>query len=219
MSASEVPVLLGRICSAWRAISLSTPRLWASLHIVRPGSPLFESQTALEMYEQKCALCLATMKAWLSRSGDCALAISLDDGVDFKFPTESHIASRGSLLYLQALIPFASHWREIKFTNQAPILIEALQTLTASDVPVLQDIAIFERPQHGSSVWPSVGMLSGPALSKLSLTVVHLLGPAQLPVQWSRLTSLTLKNLSVDPFHLLGNDDPNSPHTLTTERA
>ncbi|KAJ6594704.1 hypothetical protein B0H19DRAFT_899198, partial [Mycena capillaripes] len=28
MSASEAPVLLGRICSSWRAISLSTPRLW-----------------------------------------------------------------------------------------------------------------------------------------------------------------------------------------------
>ncbi|KAJ6581969.1 hypothetical protein B0H19DRAFT_893223, partial [Mycena capillaripes] len=28
MSASEAPVLLGRICSSWRAISLSMPRLW-----------------------------------------------------------------------------------------------------------------------------------------------------------------------------------------------
>ncbi|KAJ6581782.1 hypothetical protein B0H19DRAFT_884580, partial [Mycena capillaripes] len=28
MSASEAPVLLGRICSSWRAISLSTPRIW-----------------------------------------------------------------------------------------------------------------------------------------------------------------------------------------------
>ncbi|KAJ7785454.1 hypothetical protein B0H14DRAFT_2286260, partial [Mycena olivaceomarginata] len=28
MSASEAPVLLGRICSSWRAISLTTPRLW-----------------------------------------------------------------------------------------------------------------------------------------------------------------------------------------------
>ncbi|KAJ7030116.1 hypothetical protein C8F04DRAFT_918377, partial [Mycena alexandri] len=37
MSAVEAPLLLGRICSAWRAISLSTPRLWARLHIVEPG--------------------------------------------------------------------------------------------------------------------------------------------------------------------------------------
>ncbi|KAJ7892817.1 hypothetical protein B0H14DRAFT_2177112, partial [Mycena olivaceomarginata] len=32
MSAQEAPLLLGRICSAWRTIALSTPRLWASLH-------------------------------------------------------------------------------------------------------------------------------------------------------------------------------------------
>ncbi|KAJ7252136.1 hypothetical protein B0H12DRAFT_964446, partial [Mycena haematopus] len=36
MSASEAPVLLGRICNSWRAISLSAPRLWASLHVVEP---------------------------------------------------------------------------------------------------------------------------------------------------------------------------------------
>ncbi|KAJ7252099.1 hypothetical protein B0H12DRAFT_966255, partial [Mycena haematopus] len=28
MSATEAPVILGRICSSWRTISLSTPRLW-----------------------------------------------------------------------------------------------------------------------------------------------------------------------------------------------
>ncbi|KAJ6594553.1 hypothetical protein B0H19DRAFT_900769, partial [Mycena capillaripes] len=28
MSAQEAPIILGRICSSWRTISLSTPRLW-----------------------------------------------------------------------------------------------------------------------------------------------------------------------------------------------
>ncbi|KAJ7173431.1 hypothetical protein C8R46DRAFT_1255605 [Mycena filopes] len=37
MTAVEAPVLLGRICSAWRSISLGTPRLWARLHIVEPS--------------------------------------------------------------------------------------------------------------------------------------------------------------------------------------
>ncbi|KAF8127747.1 hypothetical protein K438DRAFT_1646022 [Mycena galopus ATCC 62051] len=32
MSAQEAPVILGRICSSWRTISLSTPSLWSRLH-------------------------------------------------------------------------------------------------------------------------------------------------------------------------------------------
>jgi hypothetical protein len=33
MSAREAPLLLCRIYSTWRTIALSTPRLWASLHV------------------------------------------------------------------------------------------------------------------------------------------------------------------------------------------
>ncbi|KAF8177075.1 hypothetical protein K438DRAFT_1522243, partial [Mycena galopus ATCC 62051] len=34
VSATEAPALLGRIRGAWRAISLSTPQLWARLRVV-----------------------------------------------------------------------------------------------------------------------------------------------------------------------------------------
>ncbi|KAF8997107.1 hypothetical protein BDQ17DRAFT_1219547, partial [Cyathus striatus] len=37
MSSTEAPVLLTRICSSWRKIAHSTPRLWAAIHIVVPG--------------------------------------------------------------------------------------------------------------------------------------------------------------------------------------
>ncbi|KAF7376695.1 hypothetical protein MSAN_00086500 [Mycena sanguinolenta] len=33
MSVQEAPLVLCRICSAWRTIALSTPRLWSSLHL------------------------------------------------------------------------------------------------------------------------------------------------------------------------------------------
>ncbi|KAJ6561759.1 hypothetical protein B0H19DRAFT_909252, partial [Mycena capillaripes] len=36
MSAAECPLLLCHICRAWRDVALSTPRLWASLHIASP---------------------------------------------------------------------------------------------------------------------------------------------------------------------------------------
>ncbi|KAJ6561762.1 hypothetical protein B0H19DRAFT_901463, partial [Mycena capillaripes] len=36
MSSAEAPILLCHVCRAWRNLALSTPRLWASLHIVAP---------------------------------------------------------------------------------------------------------------------------------------------------------------------------------------
>lgn len=61
MSASEPPILLGRICSLWRAISLSTPRLWTSLHVVEPTrTPPDSNMTAL--FERKHTQRLETMK-------------------------------------------------------------------------------------------------------------------------------------------------------------
>ena len=39
MSSSEPPVLLTRVCSSWRAIALSSPRIWSKIHIPLPGDP------------------------------------------------------------------------------------------------------------------------------------------------------------------------------------
>ncbi|KAJ6507441.1 hypothetical protein C8R47DRAFT_1101319 [Mycena vitilis] len=189
MSASEVPLLLGRVCSSWRAISLSTPRLWARLHIVRPPSPPADPDRHELQYALKCARHVETMKAWLSRSGDCPLAISLDNTVD------DPISLSGVIPYIRVLISLASRWQNIKITSLAPIFVEALSSLTASDVPILEDISIQEDPpEWASSNRASVGILGGPRLSKLSLSAGNI-EPTELPVRWSQLTSLSLGDL------------------------
>ncbi|KAJ7633449.1 hypothetical protein DFH06DRAFT_692477 [Mycena polygramma] len=199
MSASEAPVLLGRICSSWRAISLSTPTLWASLHVIRPLHPPSHSP-GFDSFERKCAQRLETIKAWLHRSGGCALSISLEDPSGYYGGRPApDAATHPSILYLQALILFASRWRKIEFTSRAPMLMETLSSLTASDVPILRDVVIREyhgsvNPALPSKTWASIGILGAPALSMLSLSVGNL-RPAELPARWGQITSLTLEDM------------------------
>ncbi|KAJ7865781.1 hypothetical protein B0H13DRAFT_2281522 [Mycena leptocephala] len=144
MSGSEPPILLGRICSFWRTISLSTPRLWTSLHVVEPTRPPPDSNT-VALFERKHTQRLETMKDWLGRSGNCPLSISLEGALYLGIGT---VQSLGPCLFLQALIPFVCRWRTINFTAQAPRLTEALSHLTESDVPILQDLVMHERPAN-----------------------------------------------------------------------
>ncbi|KAF8138062.1 hypothetical protein K438DRAFT_1427370, partial [Mycena galopus ATCC 62051] len=64
MSAQEAPLLLGRICSAWRAITLYTPRLWASLHV--PFDYIVDKEPRTPAVIE-----------WLRRSMACPLSLSL----------------------------------------------------------------------------------------------------------------------------------------------
>jgi hypothetical protein len=67
MHSQEAPMLLGRICSGWRALAYSTPDIWSRVHIVVPprSSPL-------------TLLRLEALRDWLHRSGSAPLSISID---------------------------------------------------------------------------------------------------------------------------------------------
>ncbi|KAJ6478820.1 hypothetical protein C8R47DRAFT_1219364 [Mycena vitilis] len=106
MSASEAPVLLGRISSAWRAISLSTPQLWARLHIAEP--PFHADLTDEALFPQKVAQRLEMTKIWLRPPVDftaqCPQCVPFPD-----------IASNSGQ-FIEALIPFASRWQQLDLT-------------------------------------------------------------------------------------------------------
>jgi hypothetical protein len=67
MSPTEPPLLLGRICSAWRSVAFSMPRLWTSLHV---------SQLLVGWHEKR----QAAVVEWLERSTPLPLALSVDCG-------------------------------------------------------------------------------------------------------------------------------------------
>ncbi|KAJ7649165.1 hypothetical protein B0H17DRAFT_1022522, partial [Mycena rosella] len=174
MSAVEAPILLGRICSAWRAISLLTPRLWAKLHIVEP---LPHSPSAVAFFEKSLVQRIEAIKLWLGRSGQCPLSISIN-ATGYDSP-----ASLNQIL--QALLPFASCWEHLNFTIPFPALA-TVSHLTEADVPMLHSVTISEHTL-GQVDWSSLGFLRGPKVHSFRLSA-NAFRLAELPLRWESLT-------------------------------
>ncbi|KAJ7019197.1 hypothetical protein C8F04DRAFT_1148409 [Mycena alexandri] len=194
MSASEAPVLLGRICGLWRAISLSTPRLWSKIHVVEPfhwlPSPLLE---------KKLAQRLEMTKIWLERSGQCRLSISLEcrtDGNDSSGYPPDHSTSAvtpGAMQFLQALIPSSRRWRHIHFSAPLWMLWETMSHLREADVPLLESVAIYHNFRDDSAMG-SLGpleILRGARISSFA-TPGNSFVSTLLPLRWQQLTRLTI---------------------------
>ncbi|KAJ7055819.1 hypothetical protein C8F01DRAFT_1234314 [Mycena amicta] len=178
MSASEAPVLLGRICGAWRDLALATPRLWAKIHIVEPSLSLDQRHANAGLLEAKVEQRLQALQSWLTRSGECPLSISF----------VGHRDAGTNPLFIQRLVTFVRRWREIHFfVVRDQMLLQELQELTPFQLTNLRRFG-----QLGTSP-----LFSAP-LSSLSLrnwaaeTSVDV-----LPLQWDKLTDLELD----DRFH------------------
>ncbi|KAJ6588670.1 hypothetical protein B0H19DRAFT_214551 [Mycena capillaripes] len=191
MSASEVPILLGRICSSWRTISLSTPRLWARLHVVepprssRPGS-------ADELIDKKTAERLEVTKMWLGRSGQCPLSISLYIGHEYASDSASEPSHSGQ--FLQALVAYAPRWQHISLTTSASMLHVNIGHLTATDVPILESVTFDVQsryPPLPNVTWNHCEMLRSPRISSFSISGNSFF-PDKLPLHWDQLTDLTI---------------------------
>ncbi|KAJ7354484.1 hypothetical protein DFH08DRAFT_1077185 [Mycena albidolilacea] len=192
MSASEAPVLLGRICSSWRTVSLSTARLWARLHIVEPAA--LEGVPSLDIIrEQKHVQRVGIAKAWLERSGQCPLSISVAGSMP---PDPTPPQYSGTNLILQTLIPFASRWQDISLAVSLPTL-ESLSSITGNDVPILKTLNVKEfreRSEQPSPQWGSFGLLHGPNISSFSC-LRSKSEPLGFSLRWDQLTSLSLTSV------------------------
>ncbi|KAJ7236423.1 hypothetical protein B0H12DRAFT_1140238 [Mycena haematopus] len=117
MSAQEAPLLLCRICSAWRTIALSTPRLWASLHV--PFKFILEKEPRIPAVAQ-----------WLQRSAACPISISV------VFNVRADPASKPSRDDLtRFLIAVADRWRHADFDRMS---LETADELSEIKCPLLE---------------------------------------------------------------------------------
>ncbi|KAF7334814.1 hypothetical protein MSAN_02368100 [Mycena sanguinolenta] len=193
MNAREPPVLLGRVCSAWRNISHSTPRLWARLHIAEPQIPADASLDAIR--EQKYMQRAEVIDAWLRRSGQCPLSISV-----FGCSNSFGVSPESSGPLLRTIIPFASRWRDIDIAAVNTTALEVLSSVTDKDVPMLETVhmrGISESRQQANTQWAALGLLNGPNLSHFSF-VGACRDPIVFPLQWAQMTRLSIASQGVE---------------------
>ncbi|KAJ6585447.1 hypothetical protein B0H19DRAFT_1109701 [Mycena capillaripes] len=174
MSAQTAPLLLGHICSAWRAIAFSTPRLWSSIHVAEPHKKLPQ-----HIHDE----CLQLVKAWLTRSGALPLSISF-----YRPP------SLDPSPLFDAILSFSARWKNISFSGQNGI------RLLRSDVPLLQTIEMLHYPVGDEPVGVEThDFFNGVGVRKISIGTN--MDPIQLPLPWHQLTTLSLERFN-DPNNL-----------------
>ncbi|KAJ6456411.1 hypothetical protein C8R45DRAFT_1082120 [Mycena sanguinolenta] len=189
MSASEAPVLLGRICSAWRTISLSTPRLWSRLHVVEPLPSLTDPTST--SFEEKIARRLEITQTWLGRSGQCPLSISLQSAPEGMSQAGSPAPSVTGMQFMETLLSFAPRWQHMQFTAPLSLVLETLSHFD-DEVPQLETV-VFHHQGHHPLLFAGgpFNLLRGARLSSLSIPGAIFL-PENLPLRWSQLTTLTV---------------------------
>lgn len=187
MHVSEAPVLLGRICSEWRRLSLATPEVWSSLHIVPPGMNCTNSAAARFQNKRE------SIQMWLARSGACPLRVSF---VWFAGDTEDETKLCGSLL--EVLVPECHRWRTLDF--QVPLtMFKPFTGLTVSDVPLLEGMSLIDNKIHLDSDvvdnWPEALNFVQTSARLHTFTLAFFGGGMRLPsIPWSQLTALYLES-------------------------
>ncbi|KAF7374277.1 F-box domain-containing protein [Mycena sanguinolenta] len=194
LSTADPPLLLCHISQRWRSLALSTPGLWASLHIAMP--PIEDERTA---HSAKLGEIGHVVKDWLSRSGALPLSISL-----LIYRSASGYYPIQQLLTI--FIQYSRRWKSIRLDFPSHYLFAGLQVLRATDVPLMRSAIIsgFDSLQPGPefSADPDtlsyLSFLDVPDLKRLSLQSGYYY---DLHVHWD-----ALKHLSFRTAHLSQTD-------------
>ncbi|KAF7364849.1 hypothetical protein MVEN_00355200 [Mycena venus] len=178
---AEAPLLLGQICSHWRSVAYSTPRIWSSLHI-----PSFDSRSH-SVPSAIFVILGRIVERWLKRSGNCSLSISLSSGINssLDFWSEDHPI-------LSPLLQVRQRLRHLELSADTQSLRQLLR-LGPKDLPILKTIRI---QASGDPLFDgnleATNALQLPTLEDISLSFSATSDPLSLPLNWSQLTGLSL---------------------------
>ncbi|KAJ7601180.1 hypothetical protein C8J56DRAFT_912353 [Mycena floridula] len=190
---TDAPLLLGRICHSWRELALSTPALWASIHVQ------FPYDVDLARAQRLCD----EAQTWLARSGTCPLTIKVLEIGDNQPP---------GIDFIKFLTTKSTQWRSVEISATEGSMVPLL-SLTKSDVPRLEKFIhtatrgtpIDARTQE-ENFWSALRILEGKRLCEVGFLGSRLRNIAamtskmelgqltRLDLHAARPSSLTLKD-------------------------
>ena len=207
MNFSESPLLLTRICSSWRAIALSSPRIWSRIHIPLPGDPSLASgyaividEASLSSRRQRFAgllkLRCEVVRTWLSRSGTCPLSLSIT------YPaSRSHIQNLKddelSHEMFNILLSFADRWRDVNISMPEEIYNKLQGDMKPTMFCSLNSLKLNLHQQFPANTVksPRIQLLAAPGLCSITIsafqTTLHITENLVQPI-WNQLTHITL---------------------------
>jgi len=218
MKSSESPILLTRICSLWRSIALTSPRIWSRIHIPLPGDPSFSSgygiitdETTLSNRRQRFAGVLRLrcdgVRAWLSRSGTCPLSLSVTYPGYYSGIQNSKDDELAQEMF-DILLSFADRWSDIDLSmpediynllqgNIIPTMFSSLKSLKAN---------LYQQYHANNSESMPIRLLAAPSLRRITIsaiqTTLQMTGSLVQPT-WNHLTHITFASSTTDRYLLV----------------
>ena len=213
MKSSESPLLLTRICSSWRAIALSSPRIWSKIHIPLPGDPSFTPRDeiitdGLSRRRQKIASVLQlrcdAVRRWLSRSGTCPLSISIHHP-SYSYVPYSKVQELSYEMF-DILLSFADRWSDVDLSMPEDIYTQLQGNTQPTTFSSLKSLKLnLRRKFHSNSQSPPIRLLAAPGLCSITIsatqTTYNMMGKLVQPI-WNQLTHITLASATID-IHLV----------------
>ncbi|KAJ7349162.1 hypothetical protein DFH08DRAFT_136820 [Mycena albidolilacea] len=189
---NKAPLIFCGISRGWRAIALSTPRLWNSLSLRFKNKPIPTSVSLCEM--------------WLQRSGSLPLSIQLYPRSYTFWPTKLRVNAIDDCQDLmKTILRFAKRWRWLDLDRLPTCAHDVLNDLAPGSVPILETLLVRHRappanetaestPWERLRVAPKLRHLYFAALGRANITT----GGEQSTFPWSQLTHIDVGDCSVD---------------------
>ena len=200
MSSHEAPLLLGRICSSWRSISLSAPRLWTTIYVPVPRTDMYPWQVIAKAeyivaLKRMVRLRTVALQEWFIRSGSLPVDISF---IQWPKAEPANIALIDTAQpIVDVILSVAQRWRNVTVTAPSDDTMASFIAHPPHNLPFLESFDltfadIRRWPEPVLRITPSeYNIYRAPSLRKLSLQKFGG-NPLQLPVTWENLTDLSL---------------------------